>query len=338
MVTRIDSARVSRIGSRPINEDATDMLELGAGLCAVVADGLGGHRGGEVAAHLAVEATLASFRSTPNATLENVASHIANAHEAVLERQRAEPALAQMRSTIVVLVADGEYAVWGHVGDSRLYYLQDGRIAARTKDHSVSQALVDAGEVAPHEQGLHEDRSRLLRSLGKEGEAGATVHPVERLHNDDGFLLCTDGFWEALSDTEIAADFCASSSAAGWIERLERRVARRLTAGKDNFTALAVRVSSPSLPPPPRRSSRDVADGVRTVMLSSAPGAGSTRKSRLVLAAVLVVLGALAAWTGPAAGRYLRGWLAPRPSPGQPHPKQGGAAEPPTPPRSATQP
>ncbi|MEQ1907935.1 MAG: protein phosphatase 2C domain-containing protein [Vicinamibacterales bacterium] len=336
MAGPFDLARLTRSGSRPLNEDSVDSAVVGASLCAVVADGLGGHRGGEVASRVAVDTALASFRANPKASVEQMTALISAAQEAVLEGQRGNSALAQMRSTIVVLAVDGSHATWGHVGDSRLYHLRGGRIMDRTRDHSVSQALVDAGEVAPDEQGQHEDRSRLLRSLGKEGDAGATVHSIDALCDGDGFLLCTDGFWEVLSEIEIAADYCATSSAAGWLERLETRVARRMTQSKDNFTALALRLVSPSLTPPAPSFGPTVRlhEPAPTVVLrrSGTRTSGSLNRNRLTLVVVMLLLAVLIVWSGPGAVQKLRNWISPPPPSNYSEPKQGRDMDVPNPP------
>ena len=105
-----DIASISRAGGRPVNEDDADVLQLDGATCWVVADGLGGHRGGEIASRTVVEATLASFRENPEISADALRTHIARAHDALLARQRSEPALAQMRSTIVVLTASDRAA------------------------------------------------------------------------------------------------------------------------------------------------------------------------------------------------------------------------------------
>jgi hypothetical protein len=169
----------------------------------------------------------------------------------LLAAQQAEPSLAQMRSTIVVLVSTAEDAVWAHVGDSRLYHLSGGAIAARTRDHSVSQALVDGGRLDARDQGMHEDRGRLLRCLGKEDEGEPTIATTGRLYHGDTFLLCTDGFWESVDDLAVEIDLAASEDAAAWLDRMEARLRRANGASRDNFTAIAVRMIGETAPLPP---------------------------------------------------------------------------------------
>jgi serine/threonine protein phosphatase PrpC len=253
-----DAMLLTRAGGREVNEDYVDVLHTPDASCWVIADGLGGHRGGAIAAKLVVETALRSFREQPQVGAELVERHVEQAQDALLAAQRSDASLAQMRSTIVVLVANDREAVWGHVGDTRLYHLRGGRIASRTRDHSVSQALVDGGQIDERQQGAHEDRSRLLRSLGKEGELGSpTIGGPETLCRDDAFLLCTDGFWEALDEPAVEIDYAGTEDAAAWLDRLDARLRAQDAPLKDNYTAAAIRVINPHAAAPsphdPRR-------------------------------------------------------------------------------------
>ena len=247
---------MSRTAGRAANEDYVDFLQAGAAGCWVIADGLGGHRGGATASRTVVQAALDSFRRQPEVSVEAVSAHLACAQEALLDAQRREPSLSQMRSTIVVLLAGDTDAVWAHVGDSRLYQLRGGTVIARTRDHSVGQALVDGGQIDAAAQGSHEDRGRLLRCLGKEDEAAAAIAGPHRLARGDVFLLCTDGFWEALDDVALSIDLAGSEDAAAWLERLEARLRRRIGPAHDNYTAIAIRILNEAIPGPPPHDPR----------------------------------------------------------------------------------
>jgi PPM family protein phosphatase len=227
------------------NEDYCDFQwQHGCG-CWVVADGLGGHHGGEVASQLAVERILESFRKQPKISAEAMGRYLAEAQEALLQRQREEPGLAQMRTTAVVLVADAATAMWGHIGDSRLYHFRQGRIISQTKDHSVSQALANSGEITLEEIRFHEDRNRLLRALGQEGDCRPTILTTRQtLARGEAFLLCTDGFWELVLESEMETDLDQSVNPQEWLAKMQVRITARAEneAGKkhDNYSALAV--------------------------------------------------------------------------------------------------
>jgi len=235
---------LSRKGGRRKNEDWCDFaLSDGAG-CWAVADGLGGHRGGEVASRLAVEAVLDAFARGPReAAPDTVRTLLRRAQDAVVARQEEDPALASMRTTLTVLVADEEtgQAAWGHVGDSRLYFFRSGAVVEQTRDHSVPWALAEAGDISPDDVRFHEDRDRLLRVLGKgEDFRPETVKRARLVKPGDAFLLCVDGFWEYVTETEMEADLAKSETPGEWLRFMERRLLARAGEKHDNYTAAGV--------------------------------------------------------------------------------------------------
>jgi serine/threonine protein phosphatase PrpC len=273
-------ASLSARGGRENNQDRCGDGPAGSGRAFVVADGLGGHAAGEVAAETGVAALLEALRAGPAPSREALEAGFEAAQRAVQEVQLRRPESAGCRTTAVVLVlADGR-ALWGHVGDTRLYHLRRGRVAHQTLDHSVPQALVEAGAIASSEIRRHPDRNRLLRSLGGEGAAEPTIAPAPvEVEAGDAFLLCSDGFWEHVTEAEMEASLAQAADPAGWLRALETRVLAQARGAFDNYTATAVFVS------PVRR-------------------AGRARAAWLLLAlALLAVLGAAAGLARCAAGQ-----------------------------------
>ncbi len=277
---------VSRVGGREANEDYCDFWELESAACWVVADGLGGHHGGATASRIAVEAVKASFHADPEFSSAALRRHLEAAQRDILKAQKEQPALSAMRTTIVVAITDLHNILWAHVGDSRLYVFEGGRVVFCTKDHSVVQAMVNAGELSPDNARHHEDRNRLLRSLGNsDGDLRPSIRD-ERwpLYRGTALLLCTDGLWEHVTEHEMAVDLAKAGSAQDWLARMEGRLLERVAEGHDNYTGLAVLFTSqiappaPPIPqcPPPARRSRHVLD--KTVKITA-----------LVLGAILVL-------------------------------------------------
>jgi serine/threonine protein phosphatase PrpC len=241
--TVFETATLSAPGGRMDNEDYLGYRMVEASGCWALADGLGGHRGGQIASRLAVDAAIASFEENPSISGEALDAHLIRANRAVLDRQAAEAELTHMRTTMIVLIASTEAAMWSHAGDSRLYWFRDGKVREQTRDDSVPQRLVDAGEISADQIRFHEDRSRLLNSVGGREEVVRSNRAMPGAPEPgDAFLLVSDGFWEAVTEPEMENDFGASASSEEWIRAMEQRVKERASADHDNYSAIAVRV------------------------------------------------------------------------------------------------
>jgi serine/threonine protein phosphatase PrpC len=231
------TATLSRPGPRSENEDYCDFREVGGWYCWVVADGLGAHAGGEFASEAATLAIMNAFRPA-NLSVTGIESLVDTAHQGVHNAQVSSPQRADMRTTIVVLVSNGRHALWAHVGDSRLYHFRRARLVGRTLDHSVAQALVAAAEISPEALRAHPDRNRLLRSLGDSDARPAIPEKKLRLEPEDAFLICTDGWWERITEDEMTVDLVKAGDPALWLRMMERRLIEK--GPRDNYSAIAV--------------------------------------------------------------------------------------------------
>lgn len=231
------------VGGRQVNEDRCNFLEANGTTCWVVTDGLGGQGGGDVASQLATDTVLSRFQQDAGVSAEVLRAGLLEADKAVASNQDREPRLAGMRTTAVVLLADSQQAQWAHIGDTRLYHFRGGRVVFQTEDHSVTQALAKAGEISRREIRFHEDRSRLLRSLGGQEEPRLSILDVPvALQPEDAFLMATDGLWEHVTETEMEAELAKSDDPAGWLRRMQIRLRQRAVGGYDNYTAIGVLV------------------------------------------------------------------------------------------------
>jgi PPM family protein phosphatase len=239
---RFETAGISNKGGRDKNEDYIGyMEESGEYGCWIVADGLGGHNGGEMASKFAVDSFLKSFSSTPTISEEGILEHIKQAQNLILCEQKKQQRLSQMRTTIVILAYNNKEAIWAHLGDSRLYYFSKKKLALQTKDHSVSQYAVDIKDITMMEIRYHEDRNKLLKVLGTEGSLKPSIlQPPIRVKPGDAFLLCTDGFWEYVYEVEMEQDLEAAKCVENWLENMMRRHKSRATMDCDNYSALCI--------------------------------------------------------------------------------------------------
>lgn len=229
-------ASYTDIGGRPRNEDTVrHALREGDRLCLVVADGLGGHGGGEKASAAAAEVICQDWDGQVQP--EALTALIRAANQKILALQTPQCA---MKTTVVVLTLTPERAVWAHAGDSRLYYFQDGALAFQTRDHSAAQIGVMLGEITLDEIRFHEDRSRVLRALGQDAELNVETRTQDLGPGRHAFLLCSDGFWEYVLEPEMEADLKAAKTPQQWLERMRRRLQKRILPDNDNNTAAAV--------------------------------------------------------------------------------------------------
>ena len=235
---------LSRSGARPFeNEDACGFLTRD-GICfCVVADGAGGHKGGATASKIVVSRVLTWLRDNPSCDPQAVRHAILAANHGVLVEQRRDPKLADMRSTVIALAIDTQpgHAVWGHVGDSRLYAFREGALIHRTSDHSLAQQMIDTGYVSSEDMRNSVQRARLYAALGVNDLAPPTLLEAPfNVIEGDAFLLCTDGWWDNIDADKMEQTLAHAASADDWLRSMEREILDRHRPGQDNYSALAV--------------------------------------------------------------------------------------------------
>ena len=232
---KISTFSYSDIGGRSCNEDSVQFKTAGEALLAVLADGLGGHGGGDIASGIAVRTLCEGWHgATTPAVLTEL---IQQAHRDIRSQQT--PALA-MKSTVVALALAPGHIDWAHVGDSRLYQFYNGALIRQTRDHSASQIAVMLGQITPEQIRFHEDRSRLFRALGQDGGLTVETGSAALEPGDYAFLLCSDGFWEYVEEAEMEHALQAAASVQDWVEWMHGLLSRRVPADNDNNTAAAV--------------------------------------------------------------------------------------------------
>jgi serine/threonine protein phosphatase PrpC len=200
-------AHDTRIGTRRSNQDRLGCWSTDQTLLMAVADGLGGHLHGEVAAELATALLATAFAREARPRLVDPGSFlqrsIAAAHAAILREADRRGLPDSPRTVLVACVIQDGYAHWTHVGDSRLYLVREGRVVHRTRDHTVVQRLIDEGRIREEAVASHPERNRLLQCLG--GYQSPRPEPVERarLERNDIVVLCSDGLWGPLTQRQL---------------------------------------------------------------------------------------------------------------------------------------
>jgi len=242
----LEVALMSDRGGRKYNEDACGHWHSQQHLCCVLADGAGGHGGGDIASRLAVQELIGRFSERPASRATELDDLLRTTNEVLIGQRVPGTAKQDMHSTVVCLVLDfvGHRALWGHAGDSRMYWFRRGKLLQRTRDHSLVQSLIDTGLVTAEQLRVHPKRSELRSALGiapdvlevTTGEGADAVAP------GDVFLLCTDGLWEYLEDETLESSLANAPNPGAWLGELSRLVRNAAShkASHDNFSALTV--------------------------------------------------------------------------------------------------
>ena len=238
----LDIFEFTNPGGRERNEDCIGSQKTEDSALFIVADGLGGHRDGDIASKSVVNTFLhAPLPTNPNHVEEWLASWTEEANQTLLNLQ--EKRSSNMKSTAAVLLIQNQTASWANVGDTRIYFLHKDEIASVTEDHSVAYRKYRAGEITRRQIAYDPDQSSLLRVLGSaDRHAPSLVTLPVLLEDGDGFLLCSDGMWEYVSDDEILIEYLKTQRASDWGEGLLLRAISRVEPNHDNLSMIVVRV------------------------------------------------------------------------------------------------
>ncbi|WP_348695497.1 protein phosphatase 2C domain-containing protein [Duganella fentianensis] len=259
----------SHIGARKQNQDRMGYSYTRDALLLVLADGMGGHAHGEVAATVALQTISLLFQQQATPYVKKpeqfLQQAILAAHETIHRHRQVKGLSETPRTTIVAALVQHNTAVWAHCGDSRLYWLRDGQVLGRTRDHSHIENLIAKGLVTEQQRHTHPDRNKLFNCLGAD-----TLPRVElgqgALQGGDVLLLCSDGLWSMLPDLEIA-------------RRVQQPIVRAVpamlqaaldAAGRrsDNVTALAITWQGSAVADPRGKAADELSSMISTEALT----------------------------------------------------------------------
>ena len=232
----------SQVGGRDSNQDRMGYCFTREALLLMLADGMGGHSHGELAAVLALQTMGELFRKSAQPAIADPAAFleelIFSSHLALHRYRSAHRMTDTPRTTIVACLIQHGQAQWVHCGDSRLYWLRGGRILARTVDHSHVERLIAVGRLPPYESARHPDRNKLYNCLGAPTLPSIDKTDAVPLRTGDQLLLCSDGLWNSIPEHQLAYRLSVSPLEQAVPEMVSSAV---IAGGKtgDNVTALA---------------------------------------------------------------------------------------------------
>jgi PPM family protein phosphatase len=242
---RVDAAYLADIGrARSENQDACGAFcDAQGNRLFVVADGMGGHQGGATASRICVQTLGRTFETAAAPLRQRLHDGIVDASDAIHAAAEEDPSLGEMGTTVVALTLGTDGDAWvAWVGDSRMYRLRAGAIERLTEDHSIIAELVRRSIIRPEEAASHPRRSELLRCIGPSTQLEVDLKRVD-VADGDRFLLCSDGLWGHVGDSEIAS-IVSSETPERAVTRLVELANQR--GGLDNITVQIAALSGTS--------------------------------------------------------------------------------------------
>lgn len=234
----------SRQGGRANNEDRATYCYSRDALLMVVADGMGGHHYGEVAAQIAVQTLADVFQREARPLLADpfrfLQKSMTNAHHAILDYTSRHRLKDTPRTTCVACVVQDNIAYWAHAGDSRLYLMRGGKTIAQTKDHSRIRLLIEEGMLSEAQAAIHPDRNKIYSCLGSPTPPEIEFSRKMPLEHGDILLLCTDGMWGVLPG-EMMATALKGANLLQAVPMLLNQAETRGGEHGDNLSVVAVR-------------------------------------------------------------------------------------------------
>ncbi len=237
--------QASHQGGRKYNQDRVAHAYTDQALLLILADGMGGHSHGELAAEITIKTFMQAFSVEAKPQIHEPAEFLSRvmrrAHEAIVQFAQDQRLPGSPGTTCVAaLIQDGRVC-WAHAGDSRVYLLRDHKVAAVTHDHSVVQQWADLGFITEEQMKTHPDRHRITNCLGGEGEMFFVESSAETdLHQGDVLLLCSDGLWDPLTPKEISTSLMVNLL-EGALDKLMNLALYREGARADNTSAVVLR-------------------------------------------------------------------------------------------------
>lgn len=236
----LDYTLKNDIGNRQINEDSLVINEQNGRYCFVVCDGVGGNGLGDVASNLV--AKILVEQSVKHKFNECISKAFMAAQDELLKQQIDNNAKNKMKTTAAMLLVEENIFYIGHIGDTRVYVFGENNIRYRTVDHSVPQILALAGEISEDEIRNHPDRNVLLKAMGTKWEKPMfDVSPVMPISEFKAALVCSDGFWEYVTENEMLDSLKYSTDSREWLNKmLLIAESAAVNQNRDNYSAIAI--------------------------------------------------------------------------------------------------
>jgi serine/threonine protein phosphatase PrpC len=230
---------LQHIGAREEQQDAVDIYDGGDYQLLLLADGMGGHKGGEFAGKTFVSVAKKIIKQAmPEKNKKEMFQNIVEETTKAIKKHILENENSDPHTTGVIVLIENGTLYSGHIGDSRVYLFCDENLTYRSKDHSVTQMLFDLGEISEEEMATHPDQNKLLKSIGSEKTYKISYKEQKLPSGDCALLVCSDGLWEYVKQEEMA-EFIYTKTPKRALELMLKQ-ARRFGGDKGDNISVAL--------------------------------------------------------------------------------------------------
>lgn len=240
----IDFFQFTTTGDRAINQDCMAHHVCSEYAVFVVADGLGGHRAGERASQYFCRGLMEAAKKFQPFIKQDPAhtmiAWVRNAVDAMRDYFGVDLDAVHAYTTCAILYFDHERVITAHCGDSRIYCLDAQNVLWRTRDHSMTQILVDEGELDEWDMGSHPDQNRLTRSINPYKDVDIEVEVRQPMSVGETYVLCSDGFWESVRETDLLM-LSQPESGKMQLKNMANEAVARARGRSDNCTVQWIR-------------------------------------------------------------------------------------------------
>lgn len=222
---------VSNSGDFRDNHDYFAFVELDDLACWVMATGLDS-ADEKLSSELVVGSIISDFTENPSISRRAVNKYIKNANKLLINESR----IVKLHASVLVVVSDYSTIVWGNAGNTRLYYLHKDKINLKSKDHSIAQVMLEAGDIEERQLNHHLERNNLTRYLGEKKRVKPFVSKKIKLNDTDVILMSSPGFWGNINDQQIEGVLKESSDPAEFVNSLEENLINSVEGELSNYT------------------------------------------------------------------------------------------------------
>lgn len=235
----MDISSAHSAGELDVNRDYIGMLEDGGCGCFAVCDGSPSSFEATDASEIVIDSVLADFKNTSDVTRETIVEYFKNADEKLWDKTHSgtEP-MCEYKASAAVLLTDGNCVICGHLGNCRMYYLSENYLQYITPDHSLAYRAHSEGKFRFPGIRKSPDRRKLTAYIGADPMCEAEIITPIAVHKGDAILLCSDGFWENVTERQVERTLKRSKSSSEWLRKMLKIV--RKNSPDDNYSAITL--------------------------------------------------------------------------------------------------